>query len=142
MFYDTELNNQVQLIKCNGLNMCQLNCGVTIIDLSKTNISNMLHLHLNNTYATKYHSSTLNTNTLAKYKKNNYMGYSTFTKLYESCVCPIVDYSSGVWGFEDFQTTTQLQNKAQRIFLGVHKFAPILGLEGDMGWLEPKYRPW
>ena len=79
---------------------------------------------------------------VAKYKKNNYMGYSTFTKLYESCVCPIVDYSSGVWGFEDFQTTAALQNKAQRIFLGVHKFAPILALEGDMGWLEPRYRRW
>ena len=70
------------------------------------------------------------------------MAYGTYTKLYDSCVCPITDYSSGVWGYGNFSDSDTLQNKAQRIFLGVHKFAPILVLEGDMGWLSPRYRRW
>ncbi len=27
-----------------------------------------------------------------------------------------------------------------RYFLGVHKFAPNFGVQGDMGWMLPKYR--
>ena len=29
-----------------------------------------------------------------------------------------------------------------RIFWGVHRFAPVAGLEGDMAWLSPQYRRW
>lgn len=70
-----------------------------------------------------------------KYKRYPDMGYSTYTKLYENCVAPILDYSSGIWGYKTFSKIESLQNRAQRIFLGVHRFAPALGVEGDMGWL-------
>ena len=33
---------------------------------------------------------------IAKYKRHKFMGYKTFTKLYESCICPVMEYSSGV----------------------------------------------
>ena len=33
----------------------------------------------------------------------------------------------------------QLQNRAIRYFLGVHKFAANAAIVGDMGWLQPKY---
>ncbi len=71
-----------------------------------------------------------------KYKKFPEMGYSTYSKWYENCVVPIVDHASGVWGYKLYSTIDQLQNKAPRIFLGIHRFAPILGVEGDMGWLN------
>jgi hypothetical protein len=35
-----------------------------------------------------------------------------------------------------------IQNRAARIFLGVHKFTPTPVLEGDTGWLSPRYRRW
>ena len=35
---------------------------------------------------------------LAKYYKNKGLGYKTYTKLYESCVYPIMDYCASVWG--------------------------------------------
>jgi hypothetical protein len=62
--------------------------------------------------------------------------YATFTKLYTSCVCPILDYSSGVWGIKSYSDIEKVQHNALRYFLGVHKFAPIDMLVGDTGWLS------
>jgi hypothetical protein len=79
---------------------------------------------------------------VSKLKKNSYMNYSAFTKLFESCVTPIIDYGAEVWGFRNYNKPNLVQNKAMRIFLGVHRFAPVAGLEGDMAWLSPQYRRW
>ncbi len=79
---------------------------------------------------------------VAKYKKNVFIGFNSYTKLYEACVCPVVDYSSAVWGYHAYKEIDSVQQKAQRIFLGVHKFAPLLALEGDTGWLSAQYRRW
>ena len=70
------------------------------------------------------------------------MGYKTYLQLYNSCVCPVMDYSSGVWGYNHFEKAESVQHKAMRIFLGVHRFAPILALEGegDFGWVTPGHR--
>ena len=77
---------------------------------------------------------------LAKYKKLNGLGYSTFTKLYNACVCPILDYASGVWGAKEYDKIDHVQNRAIRAFLGVHNFAPNLGIQGDMGWTHSSVR--
>ena len=61
---------------------------------------------------------------------------ATFTRLYSSCVCPIMDYASGVWGVKSFDCLEQVQYRALRYFLGVHKFTPIYVLTGDSGWLS------
>jgi hypothetical protein len=79
---------------------------------------------------------------VSKLKRNNFMAYSTYTKLYESCVVPVADYASEIWGFKNFNKANIIQNRAMRIFLGVHRFAPVAGLEGDMAWLSPQYRRW
>ena len=71
---------------------------------------------------------------IAKYKYFNDMNYVTYTKLYENCVNPVMEYCSGIWGFQKFNFCEQVQNRAIRIFLGVHRFAPTLALQGDMGW--------
>ena len=77
---------------------------------------------------------------IAKYKAQGFMGYSTFTKLYEACITPILDYSAGVWGFSRYNCLEAIQNRAIRVYLGVHKFAPLLALEGDMGWMSCEHR--
>lgn len=69
-----------------------------------------------------------------KFKNLGNIGYRTFTKLYESGVVPIMDYGSEVWGKDCSSNGTKTQNRAIRYFLGVHRFAPIAAINGDMGW--------
>ena len=35
-----------------------------------------------------------------------------------------------------------MQNRAIRYYLGVHRFAPVAAISGDIGWLPSKYRRW
>ncbi|XP_053381944.1 uncharacterized protein LOC128549356 [Mercenaria mercenaria] len=69
-------------------------------------------------------------------------GCKTFEKLYDSCVVPIMDYCSSVWGYRKFQCIDNVQHRAIRCYLGVHRFAPILAITGDMGWIPSNYRRW
>jgi len=66
--------------------------------------------------------------------------YNTFSKLYMSYICPILDYSAGVWGFKDFSVTETTQHRAIRYYLGVHRFAANDMINGDMGWLSCRGR--
>ena len=71
------------------------------------------------------------------------LDYGSYTKLYNSCVTPIMDYGSCCWhGITDVnpKSIDDVQYRAMRYFLGVNRFTPMLGLEGEMGWLPPKYR--
>ena len=70
------------------------------------------------------------------------VGFETYTKLYYSCVVPVTDYCSGVWGFRDFNKGDMIQNRAIRYFLGVHRFTPILAISGDIGWPVSLHRRW
>ncbi|ESO98409.1 hypothetical protein LOTGIDRAFT_159217 [Lottia gigantea] len=52
------------------------------------------------------------------------------------------EYCSGVWGFKQFPKIEQIQNRAIRYFLGLHRFTPKAALNGDMGWLPPHVKRW
>ena len=75
-----------------------------------------------------------------KYKKLNGLGYYTYTKLYNSCVCPVLDYCSEVWGYKDFSKINSVQNRALRVYLGVHQRTSNLMINGDMGWTSCQTR--
>jgi len=77
---------------------------------------------------------------LTKYRSLNGLGFNSFQKLFNSCVCPILDYGSGVWGFKSFDKIDHIQNRAIRNFLGVHNYAPNLAIQGDMGWTQSSVR--
>ena len=77
---------------------------------------------------------------LAKYYLNKGLGYNTYTKLYDSCVCPVMDYASGVWGFCEHDNLEKIHSRAMRCYLGVNKYAAKCGIEGDMCWTPPKIR--
>ena len=68
------------------------------------------------------------------------VGFGTFDKMYETGVMSVCNYSAEIWGFKDFQCSKNIQNRAIRYYLGVHKYAPIAGLQGDLGWLATKLR--
>ena len=69
-------------------------------------------------------------------------GINTYEKLFNACVVPILDYHSSVWGFKDYNAIDCVQNRSLRYFLGVHRFAPKLAINGDVGWLPAKERRW
>ena len=66
--------------------------------------------------------------------------YETFVKLYSSCVVPIVDYASFVWGCKFYGKPETTQQRTIRCFLGVDRFAANDMIEGDMGWLSCRAR--
>ena len=68
--------------------------------------------------------------------------FKTYEKHYNACVVPVLDYCSSVWSFKLYQKIDNVQNRAMRCFLGVHRFTPILAMVGDTGWLPSVYRRW
>ena len=75
-----------------------------------------------------------------KYRNLKDVGYYTFEKMYNAGVTAISDYGAEIWGFKNFSFNNNVQNRAMRYYLGVHRFAPIAGMLGDFGWLSCKYR--
>ncbi len=75
-----------------------------------------------------------------KVKWNKDLGYQTYSKLIDSCVIPILLYGSGVWGLKKFKCCEDVILRACRYYIGVHRLAPIPGIQGDMGWLDCKSR--
>ena len=70
-----------------------------------------------------------------KFRSMKNVGYATFRKLYESCVTPIMEYGSAVWGStKQFKGIDKIQQRALRFYLGVHRFSPLHGIEGDMAF--------
>ena len=70
---------------------------------------------------------------------NSKIDYNSFTKLYTSCVRPILDYGASIWGFNNEKFGQRIQDRAIRYYLGVHRFTPIPGLHSEMGWLNIKF---
>ena len=60
--------------------------------------------------------------------------YAVYSKLFQTGVTPILDYCSAIWGFKLHKCIQDVQNKAMRYYMGVHKFCPLAAMEGDMGW--------
>ena len=77
---------------------------------------------------------------ISKFKTYKSLTFNTFTKLYDSCIWPILDYCSTIWSHRNFKFADKVQNRAIRYFLGLHRNAPTLGLQAEMGWMIPKYR--
>ena len=66
------------------------------------------------------------------------VNFSTFSKLYDTGVRPIINYAAAIWSYKNSEKMSILQRRAIRYFLGVHRFAPTHAIEGDMGWLPSK----
>ena len=74
---------------------------------------------------------------LSKYYGNKGLGYNTYKKLFDSCVAPITDYASGIWGFTTNDKNKQSANHSHEMLFRRNKYAPIVAIEGDMGWTTP-----
>ncbi len=77
---------------------------------------------------------------ITKYKHMKEMSYKTYTTLYESMVCSVMDYSAAIWGTKNFDCMNGVHKRAMRFFTGVHRLTPIPGYTGDMGWPSTNIR--
>lgn len=68
------------------------------------------------------------------------MAFSTYSKLYQACVCPMLDYIAGVWGFKQYPKSKAVHNRGMQYLLGVHTFVPIMDIMGDTGWKPNEVR--
>ena len=48
----------------------------------------------------------------------------------------------GVMRLATINPQNVIQYRAMRVFLRVHKYAPVAGLRGDMGWVRSMVRFW
>ena len=78
---------------------------------------------------------------IGKTRLNCELGYKTYSTLFNSLVCPILDYGSGAWCTgHNCKKLDQVQQWAIRYFCGIPRSSPLSGLEGDMGWLPSVVR--
>ena len=77
---------------------------------------------------------------ISKFKCQKKLSYKKFTKLYDTCAWPILDYCSSIWSYQNCKYSDRVQNRAIRYYLGLHHNAPQLGYQADIGWILPKYR--
>ena len=75
-----------------------------------------------------------------KYRNIKDVGFRTYEKMYHAAVTSVSDYGAEIWGNKKFSFSNNVQNRAMRYYLGVHKFAPVAGMLGDFGWMSSKYR--
>ena len=79
---------------------------------------------------------------ISKCKQLNDLSYPMFTKLYNAGVVPVQDYGAEVWGYSKHESCNTVHHRALRFFFGVHKYAPIAAMQGDINWVPPIYRRW
>ena len=77
---------------------------------------------------------------ISKYKFMKHMMFNTYNTLYTTAVVPIIDYASEIWGNGKYVKNEIVRNIAARAFLVVHGFAPVDGMQGDLGWISCKTR--
>ena len=78
---------------------------------------------------------------ISKFKSFKDIGYDTYTKLFDNCIAPILEYGAGVWApGNKFPEIDNIMLRACRYYLGVHRYAPIPGIMGEMGWIPNSVR--
>ena len=63
------------------------------------------------------------------------MGFDTYSKCFNASISPILEYGAEIMGYHKGENIEQVQNKAIRVYLGVHRFAAIPAITGDTGWV-------
>ena len=76
---------------------------------------------------------------LSKFKQFKDCGYRTYEKMYNTSVVPILVMGQEYGGLIKMGQQKKIYNRELRYFLCVNKFTANLFLQGDSGWLPPKY---
>ena len=79
---------------------------------------------------------------IAKFKNSGGLPYDVYTKLYESCVVPVISYGAAIWGTKQFSCINAIHARAMRFFLGTGKYTPNTAVQGEMGWSPIHLAQW
>ena len=78
---------------------------------------------------------------IGKTKDVHDLCFDTYSRLFQACVTPILDYASGAWGLGgQHPKIDAVQERAARFYMGLPKNAPSLGYTGDTGWTPSAVR--
>ena len=77
---------------------------------------------------------------ITKYKQVPYMCYKTYTKLFDACVYPILEYYSPIWSHCNCNDIDDIQYHAMRVYLGINRYSAKIAIKGDMGWMPGNIR--
>ena len=72
--------------------------------------------------------------------KNQDFPFTVYSILYQACVCSISEYSSEVFGFEQYDSTFKIHLRVARAFLGLPKNVASFGLVSEVDWLMPRFQ--
>ena len=64
---------------------------------------------------------------ITKMIKNLGFPFTVYSILYQACVCSISEYTSEVFGFEQYDSTLKIHLRAARAFLGLPKNVASFG---------------
>jgi hypothetical protein len=76
----------------------------------------------------------------AKYYQLRGMPYDVYENVYNTCVVPVMDYASEIWGYKKYSKLETVQNRAIKGYLGVGKTCPTPMIVGDSGWYPTHIR--
>ncbi len=79
---------------------------------------------------------------IVKCKAHRGVPFNVFTQLYDALVQSIINYSASVWGNKEFTFISTIQHRASQHYPGLGKYAPNVGVLGEMGWQLPAHGMW
>ena len=79
---------------------------------------------------------------IAKCKNTGGIPYNVFTKLCNSVVWPVINYSAPIWGFRSYSCIDVVHNRVMRFYLGFGKYTPNDAVAGENGCKPPYVRQW
>ncbi len=56
---------------------------------------------------------------ISKFSNLRNIGYTTFSKLFQTSVSPILEYASEVWGYKDYINCEWVQQRAARYYQSI-----------------------
>ena len=109
----------------NGFEPLKFDCILKIVDsYTYLGVLHVLIEHLDFELTAKFiaHSACRALRLLiAKYNLAGGLPYNVYTKLYESVVCPVIEYSANILEFKSYSCINTVQNRAMPVFLRVGK---------------------
>ena len=68
-----------------------------------------------------------------KVREYSDLNFDSFNKLFKATIEPILDYGCEIWNLKGFKIIDDIQFRAMRYFMGINKFAPLVGIQGKTG---------
>ena len=76
---------------------------------------------------------------MSKLKTARGLSFNTYTKLFDSCVYPILNYFAGIWGHDEFSSAFSIVKRALRYYLCLPRYTSIASMLCISGWLPPQH---